>query len=107
MLFWDEPETNLNPKLMKTVVSILVELHRMGVQILIATHDYVTLKEFDLATEKGDDLCYHSLYRDEDSEKIDISSTSEFLKISPNAIDDAFGTIIDREIDKSMEEFGK
>jgi ABC-type ATPase involved in cell division len=59
-LFWDEPETNLNPRLMKTVVEILVELQRLGVQIFICTHDYVLLKEFDLTVQKEDKIRYHN-----------------------------------------------
>ena len=47
-LFWDEPESNLNPKLMKLLVHILLELSRNGQQIILATHDYVLLKWFDL-----------------------------------------------------------
>jgi len=43
-LFWDEPESNLNPKLMKLLVQILLELSRNGQQIILATHDYVLLK---------------------------------------------------------------
>jgi len=39
---------------MRIVVEILLELQRMGVQVFIATHDYVTLKEFDLQTKKKD-----------------------------------------------------
>ena len=45
VLFWDEPETNLNPKLFGPLIEILLELQRMGVQIFIATHDYAILKE--------------------------------------------------------------
>ena len=33
VLFWDEPETNLNPKLYRTVVKVLLELRHAGVQI--------------------------------------------------------------------------
>ena len=40
VLFWDEPETNLNPKLFGVVVEVLLELQRTGVQIFIATHDH-------------------------------------------------------------------
>ncbi|HIJ26355.1 MAG TPA: ATP-binding protein, partial [Gammaproteobacteria bacterium] len=36
VLCWDEPETNLNPRLMKTVVAILIELQRLGVQIFLS-----------------------------------------------------------------------
>jgi hypothetical protein len=45
-LFWDEPESNLNPKLMQTVVEIMLKLQRQGVQIFLSTHEYIILKEF-------------------------------------------------------------
>ena len=96
-LFWDEPETNLNPKLMQAIIKVLIELQRMGVQIFLTTHDYVILKELDLQTSQDDQICYHSLYRNK-HEEIEISSTAVFPDISPNAIDDTFGSIIDREI---------
>lgn len=52
VLFWDEPESNLNPKLFGTMMEILLELQRQGVQIFLATHDYVILKELDLRRKK-------------------------------------------------------
>lgn len=106
-LFWDEPETNLNPRLMRTVVGILLELQRMGVQVFLATHDYIILKEFDLQANKNDKIIYHSLYHETENEEIKVSSTDSYLHISPNAIDDTFGTIADREIEKSMGGMGK
>lgn len=106
-LFWDEPETNLNPKLMQMVVGILIELQRMGVQIFLSTHSYVILKEFDLQTGKDDKILFHSLYRCEESKEIESASTDNYLQITPNAIDDTFGNIIDREIDKTMGTLGK
>ena len=45
ILFWDEPETNLNPKLFGPVMNILLELQRDGVQVFLATHDYLILEE--------------------------------------------------------------
>ena len=53
VLFWDEPETNLNPKLYGVVIDVLLELQRLGVQVFLATHDYVILKELDLQAEGG------------------------------------------------------
>ena len=47
LLLWDEPETNLNPKLFGILMDVLLELQRSGVQVLLATHDYVILKELD------------------------------------------------------------
>ncbi len=107
ILFWDEPETNLNPKLMRAVVGILVELQRLGVQIFLTTHDYVILKEFDLQSKTADNINFHSLYRNDETSEIEISTTDNYLNIAPNAIDDTFGSIIDREIEKTMDGLGK
>jgi len=103
VLFWDEPETNLNPKLMRAIVGILLELQRIGVQIFLSTHDYVILKEFDLQLTKKDKILYHSLYRNRDTGEIEIASTNRYLDISPNAIDDTFGDLVTREIQKNMQ----
>jgi predicted ATPase len=105
-LFWDEPETNLNPKLMQSIVGILLEMQRYGVQIFLATHDYVLLKEFDLQLHESDNIIFQSLYKDQDG-KIAVSSTGSYLDIHPNTIDDTFGGFVDREIKKSMGELGK
>ena len=106
-LFWDEPETNLNPKLMRAIVGILLELQRMGVQIFLSTHDYVILKEFDLQSTKRDNIKFHSLFRNQESDEIEVATTDNYLDISPNAIDDTFGSFIDREIEKNMGSLGK
>lgn len=107
VLFWDEPETNLNPKLMRTVIEILIELQRMGIQVFISTHNYLVLKEFDLQAKESDSVLFHSLYRDTETLQIKCASTADYLDISPNTIDDTFGEIIDREISKSMGNLGK
>ena len=86
---------------------MLIELQRMGVQILLSTHDYVTLKEFDLQTDQTDKLIFHSLYRNKESGEIELSPTREYLHIDPNTIDDTFGDIVDREIKRSMGKLGK
>jgi len=105
ILCWDEPEANLNPKLMRIVVEILLELQRIGVQIFISTHDYVILKEFDLQAKNTDKVIFHSLYKNKG--KIEIASTENYLNISPNVIDETFGSIVDREIKKTMGNLGK
>jgi predicted ATPase len=106
-LFWDEPETNLNPRLMQAVIGILLDLARLGVQIFITTHDYVVLKEFDLQAGAEDSIRYHSLFRDEGTGEIRVASTGEYLEISPNAIDETFGGFVDREVAQSMGNLGK
>jgi predicted ATPase len=108
-LIWDEPESNLNPKLMKQLVQALLELSRNGQQIILATHDYVLLKWFDLLMDEGkeDHVLFHSLYRDPDRPNVKLNTTPNYLDISPNPIDEAFGYLIDHEIDNGMGDLGR
>lgn len=100
VLFWDEPEANLNPKQMNTLVEILLELHRMGVQILVATHDYVLLKEFDLQSMEQDRIRFHTLYRE--NGRVLHHATEEFLAIHPNAIEDALLRLFDQDVEREL-----
>jgi predicted ATPase len=59
-LYWDEPEANLNPALLRKLAAILAELARQGFQIILATHSMSLLKEF------------HILSREPDKEKLPI-----------------------------------
>lgn len=102
MLFWDEPEANLNPKKVGEVVQVLLELQRAGVQVFVATHDYVVLKEFDLRRESEDDVQYHALYRDE-QQRVRLASTCDYSQIDPNAISDTFMSLYDRDIERSLD----
>jgi predicted ATP-dependent endonuclease of OLD family len=106
-LFWDEPETNLNPRLMQTVVSILMELQRLGVQIFVSTHDYVLLKEFDLAIQAGDNVRFHSLYREKKTGNIRHNRSESLTGLDPNVIDATFGSLIDRQVRQEMGGLGK
>jgi predicted ATPase len=100
-LFWDEPEANLNPKIMGTVADILLELQRMGTQIFIATHDYVLLKEIELRTKTNDAVNFHSLFFDESGE-ISCKFSKSFTEIDPNAILEAFGDLYDLELERAL-----
>ena len=101
VLFWDEPEANLNPKMIEPLVGVLLELQRLGVQVFLATHDYVVLKQFDLQQADEDKILYHALHRDVDG-SLACNSSAAYLDIDPNAIDEAFGAIYDSEIRRSL-----
>ena len=47
-LFWDEPETNLNPKLIRGVAEAILHICDQGVQVFVATHSLFLLREFEL-----------------------------------------------------------
>lgn len=48
VLFWDEPETNLNPAYMKEVVKVIAEIAANGTQVFLATHSLFMLREISL-----------------------------------------------------------
>lgn len=47
-LFWDEPEANLNPRLIKWVAKSILDLSAAGIQIFIATHSLFLLRELEI-----------------------------------------------------------
>lgn len=49
-LFWDEPESNLNPKLIKNVAAALLSLCQHGIQVVIGTHSLFLLREIEILT---------------------------------------------------------
>lgn len=51
-LFWDEPETNLNPKLIKVVAECIMHLCAQGIQVFIASHSLFLLRELEMLSEQ-------------------------------------------------------
>ena len=47
-LFWDEPEANLNPALLKQIAETLLLLCEGGIQIFLATHSLFLLRELEI-----------------------------------------------------------
>lgn len=54
-LFWDEPEANLNPKLIKEVARTIFTLSASGVQVFIATHSLFLLREIEILSASSSD----------------------------------------------------
>jgi predicted ATPase len=48
ILFWDEPETNLNPAAMTRLAALLSAIARNGTQLFIATHSLFLMRELSL-----------------------------------------------------------
>lgn len=103
-LLWDEPESNLNPKLMKELVLALLELARNGQQVILATHDYVLLKWFDLLIDKGkgDQVLFHRLYRDDDSDVIQRESQSDYTIIGRSTISNTLAELYDEDVKRAL-----
>jgi len=105
ILLWDEPEANLNPALMKEVVQVLLELSRNGQQIILATHDYVLLKWFDLLSDEGkeDHIRYHVIAEAAGNQSISVQSIDDYSRIAETGISQTFSDLYDAEIDRSLE----
>lgn len=51
VLIWDEPEGNLNPVLIVEVADMLIDLAALGVQVVVASHDYLFVRRLSLLSE--------------------------------------------------------
>jgi AAA15 family ATPase/GTPase len=84
-LFWDEPETNLNPRLIKVLALVIVDLAKQGIQIFIATHSLFLLREISIITDmkkNGVPSRYFSLVasKDEDVSRLEQGRTVDDLE---------------------------
>lgn len=98
ILFWDEPEANINPTYISVIVELLLELQRKGVQIFISTHDYMLASYFEVRKQVGDNLLYHSLYRTNDG-RVSYETATKFNDLRNNAIVSAFNRLLDEIYD--------
>jgi predicted ATPase len=103
-IFWDEPECNMNPRLIRMLVESLLTMSRNGQQVILTTHDYVLLKWFDLLSNKGadDHVRFHTLNRDAESNEIKVESVDSYQLLKTNAIASTFSDLYDSEIERSL-----
>ena len=47
-LFWDEPEANLNPRIIKTLAKTILYLCNNDIQVFVATHSLFLMRELDI-----------------------------------------------------------
>ena len=100
VLFWDEPEANLNRKIIPVVVAVLMGLARNGVQIFLATHDYNLMKYFSIKKKSDDEVAYFSLYKSDNGV---ISETEEdYDLLEHNPIVDANIQLVRDNIERAI-----
>ncbi len=54
-LFWDEPEANLNARLVRKLAPLLLDLAGGGVQVFIATHSLFLMRELEIEQARRQD----------------------------------------------------
>ena len=97
VLFWDEPEANINPKYIPVLAELLIMLEKEGVQIFVSTHDYFLSKYIEVKREKESDVQYISLYKDEKNQ-VQCEIAKEFELLEHNTIMDTFRQLYREEI---------
>ena len=101
-LFWDEPESNLNPKLIREVAKAILRICAAGVQVFVATHSLFLLREFEILLERefgGVEHRYFALRRGDDG--VEVSQAEEVGDVEPLLL-------LDEELEQSdrfVEEF--
>ncbi len=100
ILFWDEPEVNLNPKYIRLVADFLMSLARQGVQIFVATHDYLLTHYLSIKSEHQQvthtpPMQFFSFYKTGNGTKIESGDT--LAKLQNNVILDEYAALYELE----------
>ena len=92
VLFWDEPEANLNPRLIARLAEPLVHLANSGVQIFLSTHDFLLPHRLSLMAEFGShtEMRFFSLSRDDVFQDVQVESAPLIAGLGNNPILDEY-----------------
>lgn len=110
ILFWDEPEASLNPRLIERVAKFLVALVGSGMQVIIASHDYLLTNRLSTLAEYGKlpagvQMRFFALGRKGDlASPVEVESGDTLADISNNAILDELARLYDDEHELALGE---
>lgn len=91
VLFWDEPEANINPKYIPILAELLLMLQEEGVQIFISTHDYFLAKYIEVKRSEKNSVQYCSFYYSDEKERdVSCETAKKFDLLEHNAIMETF-----------------
>ncbi|CEA04252.1 DNA replication and repair protein RecF [Metalysinibacillus saudimassiliensis] len=102
VLFWDEPEANINPELMPILVELMLELERKGVQLFIATHSYNLAKYLEIKRTSTEQVLFHHLHQTEQGVKVE--SDHYFGQLDDNPIIEADAKLLDEVIEGNFDD---
>lgn len=99
ILFWDEPEANLNPALIKIVAEFIRVLQKCGLQIFIATHDYLLTHTLSLYSEyrKHTDISVKFFGLKKEGTKVLVEESETLAGIQSNPILEEYAAFYDLE----------
>ncbi len=105
-LFWDEPEANLNPKMVVQLSDTLLRLANQGIQVFVVSHDYLLTTRLSLASEYPDAIpedqrCPIKFFglarRGSDEKGVSVSSGSRLADLQDNPILAEYAALYDYE----------
>lgn len=102
VLFWDEPEANINPVHIPLIVELLLLLQETGVQIFVATHSYVFAKYMEVLSNEKAKLRFYALFKTEDV-GVQCETDEKFSYLENNYISIENVKLYEKEIERSME----
>ena len=100
ILFWDEPESNMNPTLISIIADTLLELAKeYKVQIFMSTHDYLLSHKLSMmaeyAPEESPEMRFFSLYKT--GHKVETEVADKLIDVSHNPILEEYSAFFDLE----------
>ena len=101
VLLWDEPENSLNPELVPVLIDILLELSANGVQIFVATHDYIIARYLDVRKNKDIPVLFHILSK-KDNGQILCRSSQEYTELPDNSLEKANENLFEAVVSNAM-----
>jgi len=98
VLFWDEPEANLNPQLAVVVADVLTQLAGNGIQVFVSSHDYLLSESLGLAAKASGAPAsrFFSFTRHEKEDSVSIDGADELDGLKSNLIREEFLRHYDR-----------
>lgn len=98
ILFWDEPESNINPIHIPVIAEMLLMLQQDGVQVFVSTHDYFLSKYIELKKKETDSVAYYSFYKAKNGEEVMCEKADGFSLLENNAILSTFRQLYRDEV---------
>jgi predicted ATPase len=107
-LFWDEPEANLNPRMVVQLSDTLLRLANQGIQVFVVSHDYLLTTRLSLASEYPDAIpeeqrCSVKFFglarRGSDEKGVTVSSGIKLADLHDNPILAEYAALYDYEGD--------
>ena len=105
-LFWDEPEANLNPKMVVQLSDTLLRLAHQGIQVFVVSHDYLLTTRLSLASEYPEAIpeeqrCLVKFFglarRGSDEKGVSVSCGSKLADLHDNPILAEYAALYDYE----------